>query len=114
MVLKDVPEIGLLVEGARRLGDSLDKLAQGDVSPHGPLGDIFRLNQEVGRMAEEFPALRPSLRSLQQEVNQVTVQIKRGNPDAAKAHLERVFSSIEGVIAAKTRLRDHDNLTTNL
>ncbi len=64
------------------------------------LEHVFRVNQEVGRIARSFAWTRPVLRDLQLEVNFTTIQIKKNRPTEAAEGLARASACLERVKAA--------------
>ncbi len=87
-----VPDFRLLEDALLATGKSLhagDGPAKAEI-----LRDVFRMNHEMGRMARGFPALAPSLREMQLEVNSMTVHIKREERGSARVALEKVTSCL--------------------
>jgi hypothetical protein len=92
--LGQVPELDHLEEALRRTGDSLEEMIRDGSTKQATLKEIFGINNEIGRMAREFPSMGPALREMQLEVNFVTIQVKRSELNLARDGLERVTSSL--------------------
>jgi hypothetical protein len=95
-----VPDLDALEAAVGRFGSSVAALGEGGAGRQDVLKDVFRLNREIGRMASDFPRMRPVLREMQLEVNLTTMEVKRGRSQAAKQAAARVATSLERVRAA--------------
>jgi hypothetical protein len=94
------PDLGRLEEAVSRVGKSVRGVIDAGQSKQAALGEVFRLNNEIGRMAREHPWLAPALKEMQLEVNLLTIQLKRDQPDAASLGVERMAAALGGVRSA--------------
>ena len=100
------PQIGGLegaVEGLRRVTMKL----QSDDERKRALKEVFKLNNEIGKLMHEFPSLADSLREMQLSVKLVTIAIKRGEGDRVAAALAGVSSALDDAVAAAAELESN-------
>ena len=76
-------------------------LAGGMTNNEDTLKAIFRLNNEIGRVAKSHPGKNSNLRELQAYVNMVTVGLKHGRPNDLR----------EGLIGAEQAIRKSNDST---
>jgi hypothetical protein len=92
------------------MGDSLTEVVVDATQKQAVLKDVFRVNNEIGRIAREFPSIESALRDMQVEVNFVTIQAKRGGLDQAREGYGRVVASLDKVRDARTRASRDESL----
>ena len=93
------PEFDGLDEALRRLGASIAALGSDGSGKQTALEDIFRVNQEIGRLARAFRQMTPALRELQLKVNATTVLVKGNRPAEALQAFTDVTSGVAQVKA---------------
>ena len=94
-------ELDALESAVSRLADSIAGLSDDGSGRQDALKDVFRINQEIGRIARSLDWMAPALRDMQLEVNLTTIQIKNGRSGSAREAFAKVSSSFAKVMATQ-------------